>query len=251
MFQLEDRDCTICKEHCPFPVGSGENVENWPALKYERNQKCIGYCPLPCKWEAITYPHDCQKEQEEYFKEPNEKRNGQRCYPSAVIAAMADAGKWEAASKYHQALFQMMEQSKTKGEAALPEWWKHVPVFKEFTGELADGTPEHQVSKGLGLAWPKDREHIIKLTKKETQRMAEVPNLDGLFGGKACQRSSDQKKLTIRDEKDKKFDKKTMTNSIPREHTTNLGVGQLKIIFNFGIGNRHITNWMILCKPNL
>merc|ERR1719370_986218 len=123
----------------------------------------------------------------------------------------------------------MIEQSQKQGEDAFPDSWKMVPSLKIYAGKAEDGSTERFLQKQLILAWVADRTDIIRLTHKITRKMAIVPNLDGQFGGKPCVRNSDKKKLTIRDSKDQKFDKKTMTNGIPRDQKEFYGVCHLQI----------------------
>ena len=197
-------------------------------LPYPGNEpQCIGYCPLNCGWEEPECPKDCEQEQDEYFaKTKNQIEKELHCYNSKVVQQIVEAGRdLTEVDAFIKNVNTMIEQSQKQGEDAFPDSWKMVPSLKIYAGKAEDGSTEKHLQKLLPMAWVWDRELIIKLTQKITRKMAIVPNLDGQFGGKPCVRNSDKKKLTIRDSKDQKFDKKTMTNGIPRDQKEFYGVG--------------------------
>ena len=175
-------------------------------------------------------------EQEQYFAETKDLEMEKKltCLNSMVVIEIVQTGKPEAdveTDAYIKDVNKMIEQSKEQGLDAFPELWKQVPSLKVFTGPADDGSPKHHLKRVLNLAWTTDREKIIMFTRKTTKKMAIVPNLDGTFGGDPCVRNSDKKQLTIRQSNDKKFDKKTMTNGIPRDQKEFFGVGHFQIIF--------------------
>ena len=203
-------------------------VVNWPLLPYPgKNAQCIGYCPLNCGWEDPECPTDCEKEQEEYFAKTKDKLEKEyHCYNSKVVLEIIQSGREpEEADAFIKNVNTMIDQSRDEGYDAYPDYWKELPSLKVYTGKAEDGSAEKNLQRTLPLAWTLDRENIIKLTHKITRKMAIVPNLDGQFGGKPCIRNSDKKQLTIRESKDKEFDKKTMTNGIPRDQKEFYGVG--------------------------
>merc|ERR1712042_358209 len=80
------------------------------------------------------------------------------------------------------------------------------------------------------VLYRKDIRNLKKLLKTETERWAEPPVIDGLYGGKACQRETpDKKKLTIRKNENEGFDKNTMENGRPREYMVTWSECELKI----------------------
>ena len=202
---------------------------DWPLLPYPgKDAQCIGFCPINCGWEEPECPTDCEKEQEEYFaktKEDLEKKL--HCMNSQVVIAIMESGVDTAdADAFMKDVNKMIEDSKEQGYDAYPDYWKMVPSLKKFAGKAEDGSAEKHVQRLLPNAWSLDREKIILLTHKITRRMAIIPNLDGQFGGKPCIRNSDKKQLTIRKSDDEKFDKKKMTNGIPRDQKEYYGVGE-------------------------
>ena len=190
---------------------------------------------MNCGWEEPTCWIDCDKEQEEYFaKTKDEMEKKFQCFNSAVVVEIVETGKDKAdaeADAYIKDVNKMIEQSRERGLDAFPEFWKEVPSLKGYTGPSEDGSAKHHLKRTLNLAWIKDREQIILFTRKTIRKMAIVPNLDGTFGGKPCVRNSDKKQLTIRHSDDKKFDKKTMFNGIPRDQQEFFGVGHFQITF--------------------
>merc|ERR1719431_1232927 len=71
---------------------------------------------------------------------------------------------------------------------------------------------------------------LISLLISNTEKFAKVPVLDGLYGGKACQRKEpDNKYLSIRQDDDAKFDKNTMTNQYPKEYSKTYDVCHIDI----------------------
>ena len=235
MFQFQDRRCYLCKEHCPKPAGSGDaQVINWPLLPYPgKDPQCIGYCPQNCTWEEPESVEDCETLQEEYFAD-KEKRteleHQYHCFNSQVVEQIVQSGvSPDVADNYIKNVNEMIEKSREQGIDAFPEIWKEVPSLKKYAGPADDGTPEDHLKRTLNSAWTLDRDMIIKFTKKTTRKMATIPNLDGTWGGEACLRNSDRKKLSIRQDDDEKFDKNTMTNGIPRDQKEFFGVGNLHI----------------------
>ena len=201
---------------------------NWPLLPYPGNEpQCIGYCPLNCGWEEPECPKDCAKEQEEYFaKTKNEIEKKFLCYHSNVVQEIVETGReLPEVDAFIKDVNSMIEKSREQGEDAFPDTWKMIPSLKIYAGKAEDGSTERHLQRVLISAWVLDRMKIILLTHKVTRKMAIVPNLDGQFGGDPCVRNSDKKRLTIRDSKDEKFDKKTMTNGIPRDQKEFYAVG--------------------------
>ena len=176
---------------------------------------------------------DCETLQEEYFAD-KEKRteleHKYHCFNSQVVEQIVQSGvSPDVADNYIKNVNEMIEKSREQGIDAFPEIWKEVPSLKKYAGPADDGTPEDHLKRTLNSAWTLDRDMIIKFTKKTTRKMATIPNLDGTWGGEACLRNSDRKKLSIRQDDDEKFDKNTMTNGIPRDQKEFFGVGNLHI----------------------
>ena len=233
LFQFQDRRCVLCEEHCPIPAGKGGNVVDWPKLDYPgKNAQCIGYCPLNCGWEEPECPADCEKEQEEYFKNHTDPQAQKlHCYPSLVMTAIVESGRpIKESDAFMKGINTMIKEAREKDEFdAYPDYWKEVPALKIYAGKPEDDQIK-TLQRRLAQAWPADRDEIIRLTKKITRKRAIVPNLDGQFGGEACIRPSDKKQLTIRQDDDEKYDKKTMTNGPPKDEKEFNGVGHFLII---------------------
>merc|ERR1719244_856946 len=78
-----------------------------------------------------------------------------------------------------------------------------------------DNARLESVAADLHTPWENDRHKLRSLLETREETWAKVPVLDGLYGGKACVRPSDKKKLTSRKDDDPKFDAAKMHNARP------------------------------------
>ena len=99
--------------------------------------------------------------------------------------------------------------------------FSHIPQdLEEFKSlkhimEAKDNARLKSVAENLHTPWEKDRSLLRSLLETREETWAKVPVLDGLYGGKACERPSDKKKLTSRKDDDPKFDAAKMHNGRP------------------------------------
>merc|ERR1719233_65834 len=98
----------------------------------------------------------------------------------------------------------------------------NVKAFATLRQEADDGDDDaYQILLDVEDRHTDDLRKIMDIMKSEYERFAKVPILDGLFGGKPCQRKlKDKKFLTIRGDEDSKFDKKKMWNGKPSDVKT-------------------------------
>ena len=175
---------------------------------------------------------DCETLQEEYFADKEKRTELEKkyhCFNSQVVEQIVQSGVTpDVADNFIKDVNEMIEKSREQGRDAFPESWKEVPSLKKYDGPADDGTPEDHLKRTLNMAWANDQQMIIKFTKKTTRKWATIPNLDGTWGGEACINSKN-KKLSIRQNDDEKYDKNTMTNAIPEDKKKFFGVGNLHI----------------------
>ena len=211
-FQFEE--CQICPEHMPN-VKNKKKLVDWPALKYPHHKidNCVGFCKISCQWKKPTTSVDCKVEQEEYFKTSPSK-----CFYSELLAVLGGAmmkDEYKALNKHILDSIKKLQETKDEKafEAAIKEdGIRKLPEIKKVYEE----EEYDDVKKGLDAALHADRHKLIELLKSSQERWAEVPVLDGLYGGKPCVMKNG-KQLTVRDDEDPKFDKNKMDNGRPRE----------------------------------
>jgi len=219
---FQDQDCTLCLEHCRSIDGkiNQENLVDWPQLKYPhpKNPGCVGYCPIDCKWKEPVVKADCKKAQEEYFasKNSSKKKYGtDHCFKSELLFKLAEYKLIDEVNGLQTEMEAAIEKlKKTNEPESLPELWSQ---FKSI-GKLKGDDAYRDQTSSFSLMWSTDRNKILELMKHEVSKKAEVPVLDGLYGGKPCIRESDKKQLTVRKNEDKKYDEKKMHNNIPEEY---------------------------------
>lgn len=240
-------ECKLCKEHC-VEVG-GQAIVNWKKLTYPhpKDPSCLGYCPVDCKWGEWCKKADCKKSLEDYFDEIKEEigkkadakiKSGLRpmCYNSEVSLYLYGEKQIREANDFNNDLQSLVLPSirklKNKQDKKFkPKPPEELPSLKKIhQGWLNDDDLYLEIWEKVEVLYRKDIRNLKKLLKTETERWAEPPVIDGLYGGKACQRETpDKKKLTIRKNENEGFDKNTMENGRPREYMVTWNECELKI----------------------
>jgi len=223
----QTEDCKLCKEHCQPDIIEFEQLP----YPHPENPNCVGYCPIDCDWENPEHTQDCKKEIEEYFKETNygegKAQYASGCYLSKAVQYL-DREKRGTEShelvKNFQAIIakikaykgdkikkDVVRKIKAKEQSSLAKMYQLYEEGDEVINEIWDNLEDR---------FDDDVKDLVKLLESKTEKLAKVPVLDGLYGGKACQRRTpDNKYLTIRKDDDPKYDKNTMTNAKPMEYS--------------------------------
>jgi len=240
---LKDTEpCVICTEHTyDQDKKRNLNVVDWPKLTYPHpdQEKCVGYCPVDCQWEEGSLFTDSKKSIEKYYEEnknqfdDDDPRQGTHCWYSRVIAYFERTKKKDLAENFFKELQDeiipkiLNHENIDFGER--PHYTKSEdikafqPLWKKYKKNRRDRRTR-SIIKAIGYTdspglYNDDMKELIRLMESEIRKYAVVPVLDGLYGGKACQREYyDKKYLTVRKEGDPKFDDETMTNFAPYDY---------------------------------
>lgn len=213
---IQYEECKVCTKHMSSLDKNKAKLIDWPKLEYPHPEEghCVGYCQMDCKWKKPSSSKDCKTEQENYFK----ARKGNSCFDSAMLRALHRAGmkeEYNALTKHMVKAVEKLYKAKNEedfSESMSTSALKKVPeLTKVFTEEEYE-----DLKKEIDNNVDTEKYKIVELLESSQERWAEVPVLDGLYGGKPCVMKN-KKQLTVRKDKDKKFDKSKMHNKIPKE----------------------------------
>ena len=166
---------------------------DWRAIPFAKNSSCVGYCPENCSWETFEEEEDCKAIQEDKLKNTTETPGG--CFQARISKTLQDHDFYDEAAKFNKEMVELIRKSRTEGEDAFPESWKHLKCLKSFVKTNDDA--RKSVKKRFGGKWEGDRFDIIEFTMVKLVKWAKVPNLDGLYGGEPCIKDTDKSKLFI------------------------------------------------------
>jgi len=163
----------------------------WPEVPYPGEDPIqVGYCPVDCEWNPweVTPEGDCQKNLEEYFGKRTEENS--KCYSLKILEINPRLSHELKLAIFAEAEKRMKEHTlwvdgheKLESLAALRKrMWKTERRRYNYIYNLEN-------------PFKQDLQKIYELTTQETWRVAKLPNLNGLYGGKACNRT-DGKELT-------------------------------------------------------
>merc|ERR1719397_287196 len=229
----QDERCPLCHQHCPQELSKHNQPIDWGLVPYRDNQACVGYCPIDCKWGERTVKNDCKAQQEEYFDSVREEREEnhsewewkgpENCYLSDALATLGDNELFDMAEQYWIELTTKLEEmKKCNCEDSWPLTTYDIKVLKKFEKENRRERDMRKLVRIINRHAQNDLEKLNELTRNEVKREAEVPVLDGLFGGKPCIRT-DGRTLTIRSSIDEKFNRSSQYNRNSWDEINNFG----------------------------
>ena len=200
----QDERCPLCHQHCPQELSKHNQPIDWGLVPYRDNQACVGYCPIDCKWGERTVKNDCKAQQEEYFDSVREEREEnhsewewkgpENCYLSDALATLGDNELFDMAEQYWIELTTKLEEmKKCNCEDSWPLTTYDIKVLKKFEKENRRERDMRKLVRIINRHAQNDLEKLNELTRNEVKREAEVPVLDGLFGGKPCIRTDGSK----------------------------------------------------------
>jgi len=187
--------CVLADAHCLDEKRNkhwGDHFK-WPGLPYPgEDPKFIGYCPVDCEWQPPKSLIDCQVNLEREFNETD-----YRCYElmafdglkkdeqEAIMAEVKERMKNKEVYEYPEdnadpeSLQKRLQQTCGSGGGGRSR-------RRRRGGSRKERSRACRKTKRIMKAFKEDLANIFLLTTKETIRNAKLPNLDGLYGGKAC-----------------------------------------------------------------
>ena len=153
---------------------------------------------MDCVWDEPCVKHDCEMEQQKFFKEKaSEKEKKSKCYEDQVSVVFYDSGAddlQELIEMHHKNVKELIECSKSKKEKQEDCFPRHFDEVKAIM-KWKEGSEEawEELKDDMDRAWGTDRDIIIKFTKRVSKRVAKLPNIDGVWGGKGCKQEHGKK----------------------------------------------------------
>ena len=153
---------------------------------------------VDCTWEDEKINSDCKAAIEKYFNETNygkgKKKYAGNCFKSRVLAKLDQDAPRESGAfvKDLQGLIEKIRNAKNakKAKRIARTQAQTLPSLAKLFQKYEDG------EDGFEDLWLEiegdlkdDLREIMNLLESETQKPAKVPVLDGLYGGKPCQRN--------------------------------------------------------------
>ena len=159
---------------------------------------CNIFFLVDCEWLEAYQSRDCKKEQEDYFnKTDTESQRG--CYKSKVLQTFAKQKMKREGAEFANELQGMMKKmQESNSEDVFP--WNFMEL--KSLGTLMkdrDNDLVREISRYIPRDWSEDRDQIVRMMLSTTAKYAEVPVLDGLYGGKACERATDKSRDIYQD----------------------------------------------------
>ena len=113
------------------------------------------------------------------------------CYYLGCLEILANNGLKKEYDAFKQEVLKYLELcKKANSEYKLPWTILGFPSIRKILRSRNDLA--RALRKSLMFAWMNDYDMLLNFHKSETVKMARLPNLDGLYGGKPCVRSTDK-----------------------------------------------------------
>jgi len=183
--------CVLADVHCLDHKNNkhpGDKFK-WPEVPYPGDdRKTVGYCPVDCEWQPARTDNDCQRQIEREF-------NGtDSCYHLTALDGLTSDETMDVMAEV-AARMKDKELYGYKDDVDDPKsLQKRLGACKGGGGSRRRRRRRRGKSracrKALELvnAFKQDIVNLYWLTTTVTIREAKLPNLDGLYGGKACVR---------------------------------------------------------------
>ena len=117
-----------------------------------------------------------------------------RCFYLASLKILADNGMKKEYNAFKSEVIRYLKLCiEMNSEYEMPMSIREFSSLRRFFRSRNDLA--RSLRRSLNFAWMSDFDILLSFHKSETVRLARLPNLDGLYGGKPCIRSVDKSNL--------------------------------------------------------
>ena len=122
-----------------------------------------------------------------------------KCYYLACLKILAENGLKNEYTAFKDEVMKKLEESiKQKSETPFPYSIMQFSSLQEFLNPSSGNDLAEELRGSLEFSWIQDRYMLVKFHESKTVRMAQLPNLDGLYGGRPCVRTTDKSKIPFK-----------------------------------------------------
>ena len=131
-------------------------------------------------------------------KEESKFMQKNKCYYLACLKILAENGLRDEYTAFKAEVIKKLKESiKQKSDyPALPYSIMEFSSLQEFLQPGSGNDLAESVRGVLVGAWSRDRQMLVNFHQSKTVRMAKLPNLDGLYGGRPCVRTTDKSNIS-------------------------------------------------------
>ena len=116
-----------------------------------------------------------------------------KCYYLASLKILAENGLQDEYTAFKKEVIKKLEQSiQQKSNIPFPYSIMQFPSLQEFLNPSSGNDLAEELRGLLEMSWFRDRKMLVNFHQSKTVRMARLPNLDGLYGGRPCVRTTDK-----------------------------------------------------------